>query len=47
MAERLDPAASFAGFIRRSPWDDLQVAYFVGEANQNYVAALHDETSKL
>ena len=39
MAERLDPAASFAGLTRRSPWDDLQVAYFAGEANWNYFAA--------
>jgi hypothetical protein len=38
-AERRDPAASFAGLTRHSPWDDLQVAYFAGEANWNYFAA--------
>ncbi len=38
MAERLDPAALFAGLTRRSPWDDHQVAYFAGEANWNYFA---------
>ena len=37
--ERRDPAASFAGLTRHSPWDDLQVAYFAGEANWNYFAA--------
>jgi hypothetical protein len=39
VAERRDPAASFAGLTRSSPWDDLQVAYFAGEANWNYFAA--------
>ena len=38
-AERLDPAASFAGTTRQSPWDDFQAAYFAGEANWNYFAA--------
>ena len=37
--ERLDPAASFAGTTRQSPWDDLQAAYFAGEANWNYFVA--------
>jgi hypothetical protein len=36
VAERRDPAASFAGLTRRSPWDELQVAYFAGEAMWNY-----------
>ena len=39
VAERLDPAESFAGLTRQSPWDDLQVAYFAGEANWKYFAA--------
>lgn len=39
VAERRDPAASFAGLTRHSPWDDFQVAYFAGEANWNYFAA--------
>jgi hypothetical protein len=39
VAERLDPAASFARLTRQSPWDDLQVAYFASEANWNYFAA--------
>ncbi len=38
-AERRDPAGSFAGLTRSSPWDELQVAYFAGEANWNYFAA--------
>ena len=37
--ERLDPAASFAGVTRQSPWDYFQVAYFASEANWNYFAA--------
>jgi len=36
VAERRDPAASFVGLTRQSPWDDFQVAYFAGEANWNY-----------
>ena len=36
VAERRDPAASFAGLTLESPWDDFQVAYFAGEANWNY-----------
>jgi hypothetical protein len=39
VAERRDPAASFHGLTRHSPWDDLQVAYFAGEANWNYIVA--------
>ncbi|MGH3182834.1 MAG: hypothetical protein ACRDOH_09595 [Streptosporangiaceae bacterium] len=39
VAERRDPAASFAGLTRQSPWDELQAAYFAGEANWNYFAA--------
>jgi hypothetical protein len=38
-AERRDPAASFAGLTRESPWDDFQVAYFAGYGNWNYFAA--------
>jgi hypothetical protein len=38
-AERRDPAASFSGQTRQSPWDDLHVAYFVAQANWNYFAA--------
>ena len=39
VAERLDPAASFAGTTRSSPWDDFQAAYLAGEANWNYFVA--------
>jgi hypothetical protein len=39
VAERLDPAASFARFTRQWLWDDLQVAYFASEASRNYFAA--------
>lgn len=39
IAERRDPAAFFAGTTRSAPWDDLQAAYFAGEANWNYVVA--------
>lgn len=39
LQERLDPAASFVGQDRQSPWDDLQAAYFAGEANWNYFVA--------
>ena len=39
VAERRNPAASFAGLTRRSRWDDLQVAYFAGEAMWNYLVA--------
>jgi hypothetical protein len=37
--ERFDPAASFAGLDRQSPWDHFQVAYFASEANWNYFVA--------
>jgi hypothetical protein len=36
VAERRDPAAALAGATRKSPWDELEVAYFVGEANWHY-----------
>jgi hypothetical protein len=39
VAERHDPASSFTQLARRSRWDDLQVAYFAGEANWNYIVA--------
>ena len=39
LAERRDPAAAFTGATRQSPWDELQVAYFAGEANWNYFVA--------
>jgi hypothetical protein len=37
--ERLDPAASFVGQTRQTLWDDLNAAYFAGEANWNYFVA--------
>jgi hypothetical protein len=37
--ERLDPAASFVGQVRQTPWDDFNAAYFAGEANWNYLVA--------
>ncbi len=37
--ERLEPQSVFAGQTRQSPWDDLQAAYFAGEANWNYFVA--------
>jgi hypothetical protein len=39
VAERRDPAAAFAGTTRSAPWDELQAAYFAGEANWNYSVA--------
>lgn len=39
VGERSNPAASFAGLDRHSPWDDQQVAYFAAEANWNYLVA--------
>jgi hypothetical protein len=39
VTERRDPAAAFAGTTRSSSWDELQAAYFAGEANWNYFAA--------
>jgi hypothetical protein len=39
IAARPDPAASFVGTTRDSPWDEFQVAYFASEANWNYFVA--------
>ena len=39
VTERRDPAAAFAGTTRFSSWDELQAAYFAGEANWNYFVA--------
>jgi hypothetical protein len=39
IAVRRDPAASFVGTTRNSPWDEFQVAYFASEANWNYFVA--------
>ena len=39
LQERLDPAVSFFGQDRQSPWDDFQAAYFASEANWNYFLA--------
>ena len=39
VAQRLDPATSFADLTRQTTWDDLQVARFAGEANWNYLVA--------
>jgi hypothetical protein len=39
VAERRNPAASFTGTTRSSPWDEFQAAYFASEANWNYFAA--------
>jgi hypothetical protein len=39
VAEPRDPAATFAGTTRSSPWDEFQVAHFTGEANRNYLVA--------
>jgi hypothetical protein len=39
VAERRDPVAAFAGTTRTAPWDELQAAYFAGEANWNYAVA--------
>jgi hypothetical protein len=33
-----NPRASFAGHTRTTPWDDLQLTYFVGYALWNYLA---------
>ncbi|MET0699641.1 MAG: hypothetical protein ABWY93_08245 [Mycobacterium sp.] len=35
--ERADPEASFAGHQRDTPWDDIHVAYFSGEALWTYL----------
>jgi hypothetical protein len=37
--ERRDPATSFAGHTRQTPWDDFHVVYFASEANWNYFVA--------
>ena len=34
---RDNPEASFAGQVRETPWDDIQVAYFQGEALWTYL----------
>jgi hypothetical protein len=34
---RDDPKKSFAGQLRESPWDDIHVTYFVGEALWTYL----------
>src|SRR5277367_6691049 len=34
---RDDPEKSFAGQQRETPWDDIQVAYFAGEAMWTYL----------
>ena len=39
VAERRDPAASFAGLTLESPWDEFQVAYFASQAHWNYFTA--------
>ena len=39
VADRRDTAESFVGLTRQSPWNDMQVAYFAGEANWNYFVA--------
>ena len=38
--ERHDPASSFAGHTRQTPWDLFQVVCFASEANWNYLVAL-------
>ena len=37
IAERDDPEASFAGQQRETPWDEIHVIYFVGEALWTYL----------
>jgi hypothetical protein len=39
VAQRREPATSFADLTRQSTWDDLQVACFAGEAAWNYFVA--------
>jgi hypothetical protein len=39
VAERRLPTASVVGSTARPPWDDLQVAYFAGEASWNCFAS--------
>lgn len=44
IAERTDPRASFPSDVR-APWDDLQVAYFAGEAMWTYLTSPFTFTS--
>ena len=37
IAARADPERSFAGQVRETPWDDVHVIYFVGEALWTYL----------
>src|ERR1700733_1647939 len=37
LLERNDPERSFEGQVRETPWDDLHVAYFQGEALWTYL----------
>jgi hypothetical protein len=37
LLERVDPEESFKGQLRETPWDDLHVAYFQGEALWTYL----------
>ncbi len=37
LQERNDPEESFKGQLRETPWDDLHVAYFQGEALWTYL----------
>ena len=39
VAERRGPTAAFVAAARRSPWDELQVAYSAGEASWTYFVA--------
>jgi hypothetical protein len=39
VATRPDPAAAFVGTLPDSPWDEFQVAYFIGVATWNYFVA--------
>ena len=40
IAARDEPEKSFAGHQRSTPWDDIHVAYFCGEALWTYLALL-------
>jgi hypothetical protein len=37
VSERLDPRASFTGHVMNTPWDPLQLAYFIGYAIWTYL----------
>ena len=39
VAERRGPPGAFVAAARQAPWDELQVAYFAGEANWTYFVA--------